>query len=39
MVVTGVLYWWDERRRKHDEVVGLERIHGFGDGDVLILAV
>lgn len=39
MIVTGVLYWWDERRRKYDEVVGLERIHGFGDGDVLILAV
>ena len=39
MIVTGVLYWWDERRRKHDESVGLERIYGFGDGDVLILAV
>lgn len=39
MVVTGVLYWWDKRRRKHDESVGLERIYGFGDGDVLILAV
>lgn len=39
MIVTGVLYWWDERRRKYDESVGLERIYGFGDGDVLILAV
>lgn len=39
MIVTSVLYLWDERRRKHDEIVDLERIHGFGDGDVLILAV
>lgn len=39
MIVTGVLYWWDKRRRKYDESVGLERIYGFGDGDVLILAV
>lgn len=39
MIVTGVFYWWDKRRRKYDESVGLERIYGFGDGDVLILAV
>ena len=39
MIVTGVLYWWDKWRRKHAESVGRERIYGFGDGDVLILAV
>lgn len=33
------LYFLDKKKTKAAELVGLERIHGFGDGDVLILAV